>query len=48
MGYLSFFTFIGMLLVMVFLLIWIYQIKRNSNIQVKQNEKIIELLKEKS
>ncbi|MBS4220317.1 hypothetical protein KHA96_18610 [Bacillus sp. FJAT-49711] len=28
----------------VFLLIWIYQIKRNSEIQVEQNKEIIRLL----
>jgi hypothetical protein len=30
---------------MIILLIWIYQIKKNSDIQVEQNKEIIELLK---
>ncbi|HHW36541.1 MAG TPA: hypothetical protein GXX18_04635 [Bacillales bacterium] len=29
---------------MIFLLIWVYQIKRNSEIQVAQNKEIIQLL----
>ena len=29
----------------VFVMIWIYRIKENSKIQVKQNEEIIQLLK---
>jgi len=31
-------------LAVIFLIIWIYKIKRNSEIQVEQNKRIIELL----
>lgn len=44
MGFGSLLITIGMPLVMVFLLIWTYKIKRNSDIQVEQNNKIITLL----
>ncbi|MEN2768670.1 hypothetical protein [Ornithinibacillus xuwenensis] len=30
----------------ILLLIWIYQIKSNSDVQLKQNQRIIELLEE--
>jgi uncharacterized membrane protein len=34
------------IVVIVFLLIWVHQIKANSEMQVKQNQKIINLLEE--
>lgn len=44
MGFISLSIFIGVPIAVIFLLIWIYQIKRNSEIQVDQNKRIIELL----
>lgn len=44
MGFWSLLTVIGVPLAVIFLLIWIYKIKRNSEIQVEQNKRIIELL----
>jgi hypothetical protein len=44
MGFGSLLITIGTPLAMVFLLIWIYKIKRNSDIRVDQNNKIIKLL----
>lgn len=44
MGYWSLFTVLGLHLAVIFLLIWIYKIKINSEIQVEQNKKILELL----
>ena len=44
MGYGSLLITIGTPLAVVFLLIWTYKIKRNSDIQVEQNSKIIKLL----
>ncbi|WP_162990272.1 hypothetical protein [Mesobacillus foraminis] len=43
-GVLSLVTFFCAPLAVIFLLIWIYQMKRNSQIQVEQNIRIIELL----
>ena len=40
-----FFVYIGVPLVIIFLLIWVYQIKKNSDQQIKQNNEIIDLLK---
>jgi uncharacterized membrane protein len=34
------------IVIIVFLLIWVHQIKANSEMQVKQNQKIINLLEE--
>lgn len=48
MGFGSLLIAIGMPLAIVFLLIWIYKIKRNSDIQVEQNNKIIKLLEKES
>lgn len=47
MVYWSLLITIGIPLSLVFLLIWIYKIKRNSEIQVEQNNKIIQLLEER-
>ena len=44
MGFGSLLITIGMPLAVVFLLVWTYKIKRNSDIQVEQNNKIIKLL----
>jgi hypothetical protein len=44
MGYESLLITIGTPLAVVFLLIWTYKIKRNSDIKVEQNNKIIQLL----
>lgn len=44
MGFGSFLFTIGLPLVIVFLVIWTYKIKRNSDIQVEQNNRIIKLL----
>jgi len=44
MGYGSLLITIGTPLAVVFLLIWTYKIKRNSDIQVEQNSRIIQLL----
>ena len=44
MGFGSMLITIGMPLAVVFLLVWTYKIKRNSDIQVEQNNKIIKLL----
>ncbi|WP_197025046.1 hypothetical protein [Paucisalibacillus sp. EB02] len=44
-----FFSLIGLIIpiaVTVFLLVWIHGIKANSEVQVQQNQKIIELLEE--
>lgn len=48
MGFGSLLITIGMPLAMFFLLIWVYKIKRNSDIQVEQNNKIIKLLEKNS
>lgn len=48
MGFGSLLITIGMPLAMVFLLIWVYNIKRNSDIHVEQNNKIIKLLEKNS
>jgi hypothetical protein len=48
MGFGSLLITIGMPLAMVFLLIWTYKLKRNSDIQVEQNNKIIKLLEKDS
>jgi hypothetical protein len=45
LGYLSLLIIIGTILAAVFLLKWIHQIKRNTEFQVEQNKKIIQLLK---
>jgi hypothetical protein len=39
---------LGIPLSLVFLLVWVYRIKRNSDIQVEQNNKIIKLLENNS
>lgn len=50
MMFMSFFGVINLILgiaipvAVIFVLIWIYQIKENGKIQVNQNQKIIELL----
>lgn len=44
MGLGSLLIIIGMPLAVVFLLVWTYKIRRNSDIQVEQNNKIIKLL----
>lgn len=41
------FVYIGLPVAVVLLLIWIYKIKSNSETQVKQNQKIIQLLDER-
>ncbi|WP_181397437.1 hypothetical protein [Gracilibacillus dipsosauri] len=40
------FVYIGLPIAVVLLLMWIYKIKLNSEIQVKQNQEIIQLLDE--
>lgn len=44
MGLLSLFFVVAIHVAIVFLLIWIYRIFKNSDIQVEQNKKIIDLL----
>lgn len=44
MGLASLLITIGIPVAMVLLLIWTYKIKRNSDIQVEQNNKMIKLL----
>ena len=44
MGILSLLFTIGIPVAIVILLVWIYQIKRNGEIQIEQNNKIIQLL----
>lgn len=44
MGLGSLLIIFGMPLAVFFLLVWTYKIKRNSDIQVEQNNKIIKLL----
>ncbi|WP_197032390.1 hypothetical protein [Bacillus sp. UNC41MFS5] len=48
MGYGSFLITIGTPLAVVFLLIWTYRVKRNSDVQVEQNNKIIQLLEKRN
>lgn len=48
MGFGSLLITIGIPLAIVFLLLWTYKIKRNSDIQVEQNNKIINLLEKNS
>ncbi|WP_172794010.1 hypothetical protein [Sporosarcina sp. HYO08] len=40
------FTIILPVVVLIFILIWMYQIKSSNETQVNQNQKIIQLLKE--
>jgi hypothetical protein len=44
MGFGSLLTVVGVPVAAIFILIWIYQIKRNSDILVEQNRRIINLL----
>ena len=44
MGIFSLLFTIGIPVAIVFLMVWIYQIKRNGEIQIEQNNKIIQLL----
>ncbi|MGJ7912501.1 hypothetical protein [Neobacillus sp. LXY-1] len=44
MGYMSLFVVIGLPIAVIFLLVSVYKMKRNSEIQVEQNKRIIELL----
>jgi hypothetical protein len=44
MGFGSLLTVIAVPVAAIFILIWIYQIKRNSDILVEQNRRIINLL----
>ncbi|MEC1718754.1 hypothetical protein [Schinkia azotoformans] len=48
MGFGSLLITIGMPLAIVFILMWTYKLKRNSDIQVEQNNKIIKLLEKDS
>lgn len=48
MGFGSLLFTIGLPLAMVFLLLWTFKIKRNSEIQIEQNDKIIKLLEKDS
>jgi hypothetical protein len=47
LGFGSLLITIGIPLAFVFLLIWTYKIKTNSDIQVEQNNKIIQLLEKR-
>lgn len=44
-GLISFVIYIGMPVLAVLILMWIYRIKQNSDMQVEQNKEIIALLK---
>ncbi|WP_156431176.1 hypothetical protein [Bacillus sp. FJAT-29814] len=44
MGLFSLFIVTGVPVAIIFLLVLIYQIKKNSEIQIEQNKKIIQLL----
>jgi hypothetical protein len=44
MGLFSLFFVTGVPVAVIFLLVWIYQIKRYGEIQIEQNNKIIQLL----
>jgi hypothetical protein len=44
MGFGSLLTVIAVPVAAIFILIWIYQIKNNSNVLVEQNRRIINLL----
>jgi uncharacterized protein YoxC len=44
MGYFSLLIIIGTPFAVIVLFIWIYQLKKNSDLQVEQNKKIIQLL----
>ena len=44
MGMISFFVVLAVPVSFVILLIWIYRMNKNSEIQVEQNKRIIELL----
>lgn len=44
MGMISFFVVLAVPVSLVILLIWIYRMYKNSEIQVEQNKRIIELL----
>jgi hypothetical protein len=48
MGFGSLLITIVMPLAVIFLLVWTYKIKRNSDIQVEQNNKIIKLLEKET
>lgn len=43
-GFLSFVILIGMPVVVILLLLWTYKMKKNSEIQIEQNKRIIEPL----
>lgn len=47
-GFWSLLTVIGLPLAVIFILIWIYKIKRNSEIQIEQNKQIIHLLEKRN
>lgn len=47
LGFWALLVYIGIPLTVILLLIWIYKIKRNSDIQVQQNEEIIKLLEKR-
>ncbi len=44
MGLLSLFIFIAVPIYFILLFIWVYRLNKNSELQVEQNKKIIELL----
>ncbi|MBT2682344.1 hypothetical protein [Bacillus sp. ISL-37] len=46
MGMISFFVVLAVPVSLIILLIWIYRLYKNSEIQVEQNRRIIELLEE--
>lgn len=46
-GLISLFLYIALPVLFILLILWIYRIKQNSDIQVEQNKEIIALLKEK-
>lgn len=46
MGMISFFVVLAVPVSLVILLIWIYRMYKNSEIQVEQNKRIIELLEQ--
>ena len=46
MGMMSFFVVLAAPVIFVILLIWIYRMYKNSEIQVEQNKRIIELLEQ--
>ncbi len=44
-GLIMLFFYLGLPILIILVVLWLYRIKQNSDIQVEQNKKIIQLLK---